>query len=44
MRITARAERDLGNLPDKVAAACVEFIFARWLQTRTDWAASCEAN
>lgn len=27
VRITARAERDLGNLPDKVAAACVEFIF-----------------
>jgi mRNA interferase RelE/StbE len=27
VRTTARAERDLGNLPDKVAAACVEFIF-----------------
>jgi mRNA interferase RelE/StbE len=27
MRITARAERDLGKLPEKVAAACLEFIF-----------------
>ena len=27
VRITARAERDLGKLPDKVAAACLEFIF-----------------
>ena len=27
VRISARAERDLGRLPEKIAAACVEFIF-----------------
>ena len=27
VRITARAARDLRRLPEKVAAACVEFIF-----------------
>jgi len=27
VRITARAARDLRQLPEKVAAACVEFIF-----------------
>jgi mRNA interferase RelE/StbE len=27
IRITARAERDLQRLPDKIAAACVEFIY-----------------
>lgn len=25
--ISARAERDLGRLPEKIAAACVEFVF-----------------
>ncbi|MBA3798824.1 MAG: type II toxin-antitoxin system RelE/ParE family toxin [Geodermatophilaceae bacterium] len=27
VRISARAERDLLRLPEKVAAACVEFVF-----------------
>ncbi len=27
IRVTARAERDLQRLPEKVATACVEFIF-----------------
>jgi mRNA-degrading endonuclease RelE of RelBE toxin-antitoxin system len=27
IRVTARAERDLQRLPDKMATACVEFIF-----------------
>lgn len=27
VRITARAERDLAELPEKVATACLEFIF-----------------
>ena len=27
VRISARAERDLARLPEKIAAACVEFIF-----------------
>lgn len=27
IQITARAERDLARLPEKIAAACVEFIF-----------------
>ncbi|WP_078327641.1 type II toxin-antitoxin system RelE family toxin [Mycobacteroides salmoniphilum] len=27
VRITARAARDLGHLPEKIAAACAEFIF-----------------
>ena len=27
IRVTARAERDLQRLPEKIAAACVEFIF-----------------
>ena len=27
IRVTARAERDLQRLPDKIATACVEFIF-----------------
>lgn len=27
IRISARAERDLDRLPEKIAAACVEFIF-----------------
>ena len=27
VKITARAERDLGKLPEKMAAACLEFIF-----------------
>ena len=27
IRITARAERDLQRLPEKIATACVEFIF-----------------
>ncbi|MGP4015456.1 type II toxin-antitoxin system RelE family toxin [Saccharopolyspora sp. 5N708] len=27
IKITARAERDLARLPEKVATACVEFIF-----------------
>jgi mRNA-degrading endonuclease RelE of RelBE toxin-antitoxin system len=27
IRITARAERDLQQLPEKIATACVEFIF-----------------
>lgn len=27
IRVSARAERDLARLPEKVAAACVEFIF-----------------
>lgn len=27
IRITARAARDLHGLPDKIATACVEFIF-----------------
>ena len=27
IRVTARAERDLERLPDKIATACVEFIF-----------------
>ena len=27
VRFTARAERDLSKLPDKIATACVEFIF-----------------
>ncbi len=27
VRISARAERDLFRLPEKIAAACVEFIF-----------------
>lgn len=27
VRISARAERDLARLPEKAAAACVEFIF-----------------
>ena len=27
VRISAHAERDLARLPEKIAAACVEFIF-----------------
>lgn len=27
IQITARAERDLQRLPEKIASACVEFIF-----------------
>lgn len=27
VRVTARAERDLGKLPEKMATACLEFIF-----------------
>lgn len=27
IRVTARAERDLQHLPEKIATACVEFIF-----------------
>lgn len=27
VRVAARAERDLQRLPEKIAAACVEFIF-----------------
>ncbi len=27
VRISARAERDLHRLPEKIAAACLEFIF-----------------
>ena len=27
IRVTARAERDLQRLPEKIATACVEFIF-----------------
>lgn len=27
VRVSARAERDLVRLPEKIAAACVEFIF-----------------
>jgi mRNA interferase RelE/StbE len=27
VRISGRAERDLDRLPEKIAAACVEFIF-----------------
>lgn len=27
IRVSARAERDLANLPEKIASACVEFIF-----------------
>ncbi|MTD58067.1 type II toxin-antitoxin system RelE family toxin [Amycolatopsis pithecellobii] len=27
VRFTARAERDLGKLPEKVASACVAFVF-----------------
>lgn len=27
VRVTARAERDLQQLPEKIATACVEFIF-----------------
>lgn len=27
IRITARAERDLQRLPEKIATACVEFVF-----------------
>lgn len=27
IRVTARAERDLLRLPEKIATACVEFIF-----------------
>jgi mRNA-degrading endonuclease RelE of RelBE toxin-antitoxin system len=27
IRIAARAERDLARLPDKIATACVEFVF-----------------
>ena len=27
VRISARAERDIARLPEKIAAACVEFIF-----------------
>ena len=27
IRITARADRDLQRLPEKIATACVEFIF-----------------
>lgn len=27
IRVTARAERDLQRLPERIAAACVEFIF-----------------
>lgn len=27
IRVTARAERDLQQLPEKIATACVEFIF-----------------
>lgn len=27
VQITARADRDLQRLPEKIAAACVEFIF-----------------
>ncbi len=27
VRITARADRDLQRLPEKIATACVEFIF-----------------
>jgi mRNA-degrading endonuclease RelE of RelBE toxin-antitoxin system len=27
IRVSARAERDLARLPEKVAAACLEFIF-----------------
>lgn len=27
IRVTARAERDLQKLPDKIATACVEFLF-----------------
>lgn len=27
IRVTARAERDLERLPEKIATACVEFIF-----------------
>lgn len=27
IQVTARAERDLQRLPEKIAAACVEFIF-----------------
>jgi mRNA interferase RelE/StbE len=26
-RVSARAERDLGRLPENVAATCVEFVF-----------------
>lgn len=27
IKVTARAERDLSRLPDKIATACAEFIF-----------------
>lgn len=27
IRVTARAERDLQHLPEKIATACLEFIF-----------------
>lgn len=27
VRITARADRDLQRLPEKIASACVEFVF-----------------
>lgn len=27
IRVTARAERDLQRLPEKIATACVEFLF-----------------
>lgn len=27
IRVTARAERDLQRLPEKIAIACIEFIF-----------------
>ena len=32
IRVTARAERDLERLPDKIATACVEFIFGALAQ------------
>jgi mRNA interferase RelE/StbE len=33
VRISARAERDLARLPEKIAAACVEFIFGPLAET-----------
>jgi len=32
VRISSRAERDLLRLPEKVGAACVEFIFGRLVE------------
>lgn len=44
IRVTARAERDPQRLPEKMATACVEFIFGPLADNPQEWASRSAVN